>query len=220
MLGLLRKGIAGLAILLILKNLRRISPSGNHILRRPLLLIAHPDDESMFFSPFLYSNNPFILCLSNGNFNLEGVRRERELKDLCTKRNWRSKIMEYSDNDDWVTMDIVADLLDSCLSGGFRTVVTFDRNGVSGHKNHISCYRAAAKLQELCGDKRFLSFHFLKTTNVFEKYLFGFGRASHSIPLHSLFGISNMLCHRSQMCWFRYAYCLFSNYMHFNTFEQ
>lgn len=220
MLGALRKGLACLALFLVLRNLRRISPSENLILKRPLLLIAHPDDESMFFSPFLYSNSAFILCLSNGNFDSEGARREKELEDLCRKRNWRFKIMKYSDNGDWITMSIVADLVDSCLDEGARTIVTFDRNGVSGHKNHVSCYHAAEKLRELCGDKRFLSFYFLKTTSIFEKYLLGFRKASYSIPLHSQFGFSNMLHHRSQLRWFRYVYCLFSNYMHFNTFEK
>ena len=34
-----------------------------------LLVIAHPDDEAMFFGPLLSSScNVSILCLSNGNY--------------------------------------------------------------------------------------------------------------------------------------------------------
>lgn len=207
-----------LALFLVLRNLRRMSASENAVLKSSLLLIAHPDDESMFFSPFLYTNSPFILCLSNGNFGMEGAQREKELENLCKKRGWKFKIMKYVDNDDWDTTSILRDLVDTCRDSNIRTVVTFDRNGVSGHKNHISCYHAVSQLQNLCGDRPILRFRFLKTANIFEKYLFGFGRDSYSIPLYSIFGFLNMLSHQSQLCWFRYAYCLFSNYMHFNTF--
>lgn len=213
-----KKVFIGLAVFLVLRNLRRISSSENTVLKSSLLLIAHPDDESMFFSPFLYTNSPFILCLSNGNFAMEGAQRERELENLCKRRGWRLKIMEYVDNDDWNTISIARDLLDSCRSWSIRNVVTFDRSGVSGHKNHISCYHAASLLQSLCGDRPVLRFYFLKTSTIFEKYLFSFRRDSYSIPLYSAFGFSNMLFHQSQLRWFRYAYCLFSNYMHFNTF--
>ncbi len=52
-----------------------------------LLLIAHPDDEAMFFSPTLLAltapnsgNHVKILCLSNGNADGLGKTREKELK--------------------------------------------------------------------------------------------------------------------------------------------
>lgn len=51
-----------------------------------LLLIAHPDDEAMFFSPTLVSltrpalkNTVKILCLSNGNADGLGATRRKEL---------------------------------------------------------------------------------------------------------------------------------------------
>jgi N-acetylglucosaminylphosphatidylinositol deacetylase len=45
-----------------------------------LLVVAHPDDESMFFSPTLCSiENVHILCLSNGNYDGLGKTREVEL---------------------------------------------------------------------------------------------------------------------------------------------
>jgi len=56
-----------------------------------IFLIAHPDDESMFFMPtiraLLQRNNDFhqsnqfhILCLSNGNYDGLGIQREEELR--------------------------------------------------------------------------------------------------------------------------------------------
>ncbi|ETN45238.1 uncharacterized protein HMPREF1541_10115 [Cyphellophora europaea CBS 101466] len=55
--------------------------------KRIILLIAHPDDESMFFSPTLQSlthpslqNHVKILCLSTGNADGLGATRIRELE--------------------------------------------------------------------------------------------------------------------------------------------
>ena len=52
--------------------------------RRCALIIAHPDDEVMFFSPLLNAleNNGsvvFVLCLSTGNFEGLGKQRIEEL---------------------------------------------------------------------------------------------------------------------------------------------
>lgn len=53
-----------------------------------LLVIAHPDDESMFFSPtinYLTSrrHNLHILCMSNGNADGMGNIRKDELHWAC-----------------------------------------------------------------------------------------------------------------------------------------
>lgn len=52
-----------------------------------VLVIAHPDDESMFFLPTLFNlindygdtSNYHILCLSNGNYDGLGIKRTQEL---------------------------------------------------------------------------------------------------------------------------------------------
>jgi N-acetylglucosaminylphosphatidylinositol deacetylase len=45
-----------------------------------LLVIAHPDDEVMFFSPLLnFTNSIHILCLSDGNDEGLGTLRREEL---------------------------------------------------------------------------------------------------------------------------------------------
>ena len=47
-------------------------------------MIAHPDDEAMFFVPSIEnlrgSNNLYLLCLSSGDFNGLGRIREKELE--------------------------------------------------------------------------------------------------------------------------------------------
>ncbi|OVA19558.1 N-acetylglucosaminyl phosphatidylinositol deacetylase [Macleaya cordata] len=56
--------------------------------RTVLLVVAHPDDESMFFSPtILYltsaGHNVHILCLSTGNADGKGDTRREELYQAC-----------------------------------------------------------------------------------------------------------------------------------------
>lgn len=55
---------------------------------RLLLVIAHPDDEAMFFSPLLLSRRAsgddiYVLCLSTGNFEGIGETRCKELYKSC-----------------------------------------------------------------------------------------------------------------------------------------
>ena len=57
--------------------------SSSSLTPRLLLVIAHPDDEAMFFSPLLLSfhskQSIFILCLSNGNIEGLGEIRTQEV---------------------------------------------------------------------------------------------------------------------------------------------
>jgi len=52
-----------------------------------LLVIAHPDDESMFFIPMIENLKKFykinIMCFSNGNSDGLGKIREKELKSVA-----------------------------------------------------------------------------------------------------------------------------------------
>jgi len=66
--------------------------------KRVVLLIAHPDDESMFFSPTLtrltdpaLGNHVKVLCLSTGNADGLGDTRKRELEAAATKLGVRRR---------------------------------------------------------------------------------------------------------------------------------
>ncbi|KAL8736034.1 MAG: hypothetical protein Q9166_000596 [cf. Caloplaca sp. 2 TL-2023] len=138
-----------------------------------VLLIAHPDDEAMFFSPTLlaltspnYGNHVKILCLSNGNADGLGEIRKKELVSSGEILGLRSK-------DDVLVLDSphfvdgmltkwdverVADVLRQAFSpqqaqkghngpdapmATIDVLVTFDRSGVSSHPNHIALYHGA-----------------------------------------------------------------------------
>lgn len=201
----------------VLRNICRVYPTERAEWGRTLLLTAHPDDESMFFGPLLYRTRPRILCLSDGGFDGLGKTRRGEMLRLCKSLDISCSILGYMDNNRWEIPRIIKDLAEHVLAHGVRTVMTFDEHGVSGHHNHTSCFYAARTLEKLLGND-VLKFRYLRTTNFFQKYIFDFGRKTHSIPFFSVFSIRNMLFHRSQMVWFRYLYCLLSNYMYFNEY--
>ncbi|XP_066120458.1 N-acetylglucosaminyl-phosphatidylinositol de-N-acetylase isoform X3 [Saccopteryx bilineata] len=55
---------------------------------RTLLVIAHPDDEAMFFAPTLLGlarrrHRVFLLCFSAGNYYNQGETRKKELVRSC-----------------------------------------------------------------------------------------------------------------------------------------
>ncbi|KAL9578406.1 MAG: hypothetical protein Q9212_005737 [Teloschistes hypoglaucus] len=150
---------------------RRSHP--NFTNKRICLLIAHPDDEAMFFSPALLAlttpesgNHVKILCLSNGNADGLGKVREKELVASAELLGLRSgKDVLVLDSLDFIDgMDTkwnpekVADVLRSAFGGPPQSkktggddaptatidvLMTFDRHGVSNHPNHIALYHGA-----------------------------------------------------------------------------
>jgi N-acetylglucosaminylphosphatidylinositol deacetylase len=140
--------------------------------KRICLLIAHPDDEAMFFSPTLLSlakpesqNRIFILCLSSGDADGLGHIRKTELKKsallLGVKSAEQVVILEDERFPDsmtanWEAKEIAKVLqhyfapkmktmpTDAAPLSNIDVLVTFDERGVSGHPNHISLFHGAS----------------------------------------------------------------------------
>lgn len=210
--------LLAISMIIVLRNVRRLRKS-SLIPGRYLLLIAHPDDESMFFAPSLLNlkGNIDILCLSNGN--KEGKEREKELKMVGYYTGANVIITTlFSDGKDWNPEKIYLRLLWAYILRPFDVLMTFDEKGVSGHKNHISCYKGA---------RLFLRVHnnvkgaILESKNLFRKYIVDtkFSKVSSTVSFRMYMApVKMMLFHRSQMVWFRYLYILFSNFMSYNDF--
>ena len=104
-------------------------PPRNLYNKRIILLIAHPDDEAMFFSPTLLAltdpalgNHLKILCLSTGNADGLGETRKKELIESAMKLGVRRKedvfVLEdgrFKDgmDQDWNTTEIAQVLADA-----------------------------------------------------------------------------------------------------------
>lgn len=139
--------------------------------KRIVLLIAHPDDEAMFFSPTVLSltrpdlgNHVKILCLSTGNADGLGSIRRQELVKSCLLLGLRNESDVFVLDDerflDSMTKtwdeDAILDLLTKTFAPGVAkakasepakanidVLITFDDTGVSNHPNHISLYHGA-----------------------------------------------------------------------------
>lgn len=128
-----------------------------------LFIIAHPDDETMFFSPTIFSIKELksklerkginiklhILCLSNGNFYGQGKIRENEFEKVMLhmkidkyklindESRFPDKDMYYKSSD---VEEEIAKYIENENDDELSLIFTFDEKGVSKHKNHISCY--------------------------------------------------------------------------------
>jgi len=215
--------------------------------RRVLLVVSHPDDESMFFGPTLLNlcrtrpsaENVFLLCMSNGDFrgNGEGVVRKHELYAACNVLGLPEEnitILSYTKLRDDPTVrwreEVVSEaVLQTVHAHEIDTVLTFDRHGVSGHKNHASIYNAMAYLYiegKLPTDTRVYT---LRSVNLVRKYSsmldvpmsFLLAPNAYTANIYDWFRLHRaMASHRSQYVWFRKLYMAFSRYNFINTFDQ
>lgn len=136
--------------------------------KRIVLLIAHPDDEAMFFAPTLLwltrpdlGNTVLILCLSSGDADGLGHIRKDELRKSALLLGLRSAehvvVVEDDKLPDSMTTDWDPKHVSSILTRYFAAevattpstsapetaidaIITFDARGVSGHPNHTSLY--------------------------------------------------------------------------------
>lgn len=70
-----------------------------------LYVIAHPDDEAMFFVPSIVElrkkNFLYLLCISNGNADGLGKKREKELAASCKYLGFQeSECLDHQDLQD------------------------------------------------------------------------------------------------------------------------
>jgi N-acetylglucosaminylphosphatidylinositol deacetylase len=131
------------------------SPSSSPALRA-LLVIAHPDDEAMFFVPLIVAlRGAFdfsILCLSTGNADKLGAVRASELVASASTLGvpeTRVAIVDRPDLQDGMQQHWDAEAVAALVRAQVRqcradAVFTFDSGGVSGHPNHVAVWRGVA----------------------------------------------------------------------------
>lgn len=132
-------------------QLQAFIPNGIVHSKRFLLIVAHPDDECLFFSPTilaLISRNKLahLLVLSTGNSRGLGPIREKELHQSCEilhidqSRCIILNRTELQDNpSQWWPKENISQIIDYYIKTfQIDLVITFDRGGISGHVNHRS----------------------------------------------------------------------------------
>lgn len=175
-----------------------------------LLVIAHPDDESVFFAPTLIAlrdhNIPIsILCMSTG----EG--RTQELIDLSSsigisEEHVRVKSFEDRKGLYWNANEVAAEISDASFHWGCNVIISFDEKGASGHTNHISCYRGLKLYQ---GDaKRYK----LKTRPISAELEARVGTWR--------FALNMLSKHKSQDTWWRRIGIIMSRHSRSNSYSE
>ncbi|KAJ2354915.1 hypothetical protein GGF43_002990 [Coemansia sp. RSA 2618] len=215
-----------------------------------LFVTAHPDDESMFFAPTLASLSRrrdvavSLLCLSKGNHDGLGELRKKELVKAAVSFGMTPDSVIIVDDpnlpDDprkaW-NVALVARTVEAVVAAGdVDTVFTFDRQGVSGHQNHIAAYMGV-KHMALTSQRlkvRPVNVYALESVGMVRKYssiidtVFSLGAVLASkdalmfvadVQAYSM-GVQAMIMHASQLVWFRKIYLAFSRYMFINTYSK
>lgn len=107
------------------------------------LIIAHPDDESMFFGPTILNgsednkNSLYVLCLSYGNYYGDGMIRKKELYEAIKVAGIPESNLKIIDNkllpDDpsqkWDTKIIHDLIMEEISRNDIKNIVTFDSKG-------------------------------------------------------------------------------------------
>lgn len=155
----------------------RKKPHPHHNERLFIIIIAHPDDESMFFVPTIKSLQlrtdtvVWVMCLTTGNYDGLGKVRKKELERTCYSVLNVSKVIIVDDpriqdhpSQRW-PIDHVADTIEARISETLLAVeklgskwksielVSFDSYGISGHVNHQDTFHAVNKVMQRCGLK-------------------------------------------------------------------
>lgn len=152
------------------------------------LVIAHPDDEVMFFSPSLielnkekYNNKVNLICFSSGNFieSMGPIRRSELMNSARILGVHDVKILDYKDgmNETWNIDDIVNSLQQNVIKHDDKesVLITFDDQGVSNHPNHISLFHGTkqyVKGLRNADNVKNTKLYVLKSLNFAEKYSF------------------------------------------------
>ncbi|KAL2343702.1 hypothetical protein Fmac_004987 [Flemingia macrophylla] len=238
--------IFSLCILLLLPRFSFAKHLGSAFRKRNVLLvIAHPDDESMFFTPtinFLTSkgHNVQILCLSIGDADGKGNIRKKELFQACVALKvpmQQLKIVNHPDLQDgfgkvWnhsLLAKIIEEEITSCC---VDMIITFDNYGVSGHCNHRDVHCGVCMLHDTL--QRDIEVWELVSNNILRKYSGPvdiwwslFWAMSHSNGTvqclaneHSRRSFIAMAQHSSQWVWFRKLFVALSSYTYINTLRK
>uniref|UniRef100_A0A0K0EVS9 N-acetylglucosaminylphosphatidylinositol deacetylase n=1 Tax=Strongyloides venezuelensis TaxID=75913 RepID=A0A0K0EVS9_STRVS len=208
---------------------------------RILIVTAHPDDETMFFSPTIRdlvstNNEVYILCVTSGDFYGQGRERKKELVNAVKKlgvKQGNVLVMDLTNYKDgpkkWEKEKLSKHILNHVEKLDINIVLTFDEYGVSGHNNHIGCFNSIQYLYSNGFLPRDVEVFVLESVSILRKYIsfcdliisrFRSRYIYISNFSNVLSAYSAMREHKTQLVWFRYLYMIFSRYIFINTFKR
>lgn len=211
--------------------------------KRVLLVTAHPDDECMFFGPFIIRllkkemTLVYILCMSKGDYKNKGILRKQELYDSCRVLGVPSEniylccstLRKDGPMFDWKpesTSEVIRTYVETL---DIDTIVTFDQGGVSGHVNHSALFHSVVHMHKRNLLPPNCKVFLLASVGIMRKYSGMMDCALSLILSNHIFILSPleqqvlktaMSKHGSQWVWFRKLYIYFSRYAYINTFTE
>ena len=173
--------VAWMTALLFSSN-QALMPLGLKQATELLIVVAHPDDESLFFAPgalAAYSRSSAklsILVLSAGNNDGMGVQRQKELLGACAAlgvdRKDRCVSLDVKELQDsptawWPEEAVAKQVAKYVKSWKVDAILTFDNGGVSGHVNHRA---VSAGIRHLLTTTSTICVFENKSVNLLRKY--------------------------------------------------
>jgi LmbE family N-acetylglucosaminyl deacetylase len=121
---------------LINNNTLKINNADNF---KNLMIVAHPDDETLWGGSNLCKDKYFVVCLTNGH----NFKRSNDFKKILEFSNNGGIILDYPDKQDYVqdkwlhvTDGIIKDLITILNYKHWDKIVTHEPEGPSGHYHH------------------------------------------------------------------------------------
>jgi N-acetylglucosaminylphosphatidylinositol deacetylase len=151
---------------------------------RLLLIVAHPDDECLFFSPTLrvlqkqYHVNLSLVVFSRGNRVGLGEIRTIELHGSCRQFNIPKErcisldLPNIQDNPKvwWSEQQLIPIINEYINKWSIDVLVSFDSQGVSGHLNHRAIASAVRLLIQNKTNTMIKMSYELKSVSLLRKY--------------------------------------------------
>ncbi|KAF2367641.1 N-acetylglucosaminyl phosphatidylinositol deacetylase-related [Trinorchestia longiramus] len=213
--------------------------------RRVMFVIAHPDDECMFFGPSILHFTQkekamvYLVCMTDGSYQNRalGAKRQQELWASCKLLGipeghvtlYKCRHIPDDPSKTWPIVTTANIINNHLHTLNCDMVITFDSRGVSGHVNHRSLHAALVYLLNEKRLPKYCSAYTLDSVNMVRKYSSVLDIAcSNLCSAHVLTADSQqfftirraMKLHESQYVWFRKLYIIFSRYVVVNTLTQ
>ena len=106
--------------------------------RKYLIVVAHPDDEILFFGEFIINNskNVKVLCITNSSNEI----RRNEFINILEKYNVDYEMWDYSDLRSYKYSNEIKNRLKDYIKN-FERIYTHSLSGETGHPAHILIYK-------------------------------------------------------------------------------
>ena len=141
-----------------------------------VMIVSHPDDETLWGGANLYKDQYFVVCLTNG-FNLKRANDYRQLLKFTKNDGIILNYPDTEDNirDDWseVKTGILKDLSTILNYKKWDKIVTYGPDGTYGHIHHKMAYKYVTNIAK-------------ETNNYKNLYYFGKYYSKNQIPKNLL----------------------------------